>query len=138
MESLAMSSLGLGVVTLCECGCGSPAPITRGRQRRFVVGHNGRVNLATVRPQQHGTANHRWLGDAAHSNGIHTWIRRNWKKQGACETCGKDGRTDWAFLYHPEPHTRERSDYIELCRSCHVRFDHFGLAWQCRPWGLAW
>jgi hypothetical protein len=118
-------------VVLCECGCGAPAPITRGKQKRFVSGHNGRLNLPLVRvPYKRGAANIAWRGDAAASNGIHTWIRRNWAKARVCEECGAKGKTDWAFLRHPAPHTRERGDYRELCRSCHLRFDR---PWACKP-----
>ena len=89
-----------------------------------MAGHNGRLNLPSVRvAYQPGAANPSWRGDASHHNGIHTWLRRNWTKADNCEECGKHGKTDWAFLRHPEPHTRERADYRELCRSCHVVFD---------------
>jgi len=54
---------------------------------------------------------------------LHKWLRRHFSKNGACENCGKEGRTDWAFLGHPEPHTRDRIDYAELCRRCHMYLD---------------
>lgn len=109
---------------MCECGCGEPAPITRGKQMRFVQGHNGRLNLSEVRPApRRGPANNKWLGEAAHHNGVHTWLRKNFPKAGVCDLCGRVGRTDHAFLNHPQAHTRNRNDYRELCRSCHVRFD---------------
>ena len=115
----------------CECGCGQAAPVTRGIQRRFVHGHNGRLNLADVRPQilaLPGALNPGWRGADAHPNGIHTWLRRNYPKRGACERCGVKAKTDYAFKRHPEPYTRERDDYAELCRGCHVRFDS-----SCKP-----
>jgi hypothetical protein len=51
------------------------------------------------------------------------WLLRNCPKTGVCEECGAEGKTDYAFKRHPEPHTRNRDDYAELCKSCHWRFD---------------
>jgi hypothetical protein len=52
-------------------------------------------------------------------------IRRH-PKAGICEECGSKGRTDYAFIRHPEPHTEDINDYLELCRTCHVLFDRWG------------
>ena len=54
---------------------------------------------------------------------IHKWLRRHFPKAGVCEECGAEGPTDYAFKKHPEPHTRDRDDYRELCRHCHMVFD---------------
>lgn len=55
---------------------------------------------------------------------IHEWLRRNFTKTGSCEQCNATGKTHWAFLRHPEQHTRERAHYRELCSSCHQRMDN--------------
>lgn len=75
------------------------------------------------RRDQSGSNNPNWGGSDASSNGIHTWLRKNVPKVGVCSKCGKEGKTDRAFLHHPAQHTRNVEDYVELCRSCHVRFD---------------
>jgi hypothetical protein len=80
------------------------------------------------RIDQRGELNPNWKGDTVGWNGIHWWLRRNLPKAGCCEECGKKGKTDYAFRHHPEPYTRIRDDYAELCRSCHIRFDR-----ACRP-----
>lgn len=54
---------------------------------------------------------------------IHTWLRKYHPKTEVCEECGTEGKTQYAFTRHPEPHTRERADYRELCPSCHLRLD---------------
>jgi hypothetical protein len=54
---------------------------------------------------------------------IHNWLRYNYPKTGVCENCGEEGKTEYAFKRHPKPHTRNRKDYMELCRLCHVRLD---------------
>jgi len=54
---------------------------------------------------------------------VHYWLKTRHPKVGRCEKCGREGRTDYAYLYHPEPHTRDRDDYRELCRRCHFKMD---------------
>lgn len=106
---------------LCECGCGEPTPIaTRNRSRighvkgqpiRFLVGHSTKGRQIATRKV-----------DAGYS-AIHYWIRKYHPKAGRCEECGAEGKTEYAFRFHPEPHTRNRDDYRELCRPCHAVFD---------------
>lgn len=74
--------------------------------------------------QKSGESNPRWKGDDASSGSIHFYLARAFPKKDKCERCGKRGKTDYAFLRHPHPHSRERKDYIEACRSCHLRMDY--------------
>jgi hypothetical protein len=74
-------------------------------------------------------------GDGAGDHAVHQWLNRQYPKTGTCEECGEtpprrrlgDGRTqsgtEFAFLHHHEPYTRDRADYAELCRRCHRRMD---------------
>jgi hypothetical protein len=107
----------------CECGCNELAPITRGKQKRFIQGHNSRVLSNFTLRNQTEKNNFRWLGDNANSNGIHTWLRKNFVKTGICENCDTEGKTDYAFKFHPKKHTRNINDYKELCRKCHIKYD---------------
>ena len=60
---------------------------------------------------------------------IHSFLRRTFPKIGVCEHCGTNvgttfpKGTQFSFNHHPEPHTRLREDYEELCKSCHVTKD---------------
>lgn len=72
---------------------------------------------------QWGAENSQWKGESATSTRVHDWLRRNYPKSGVCEECGKEGKTDYAFRHHPEKYTRNREDYRELCRPCHLAFD---------------
>jgi len=57
------------------------------------------------------------------------WLGRHYPKTGICEECGSNvgvkypRGTHYAFLRHPEPYTRDRADYAELCPRCHKRKD---------------
>jgi len=53
---------------------------------------------------------------------VHAHMRAHHPKAGRCEKCGREARTDYATLVQPP--TRRREDYLELCRSCHKRFDY--------------
>ena len=97
--------------TPCEPGCGC-------RKHRRTASTRARISAAL-----RGERNPAWKGDGARHSAVHTWLNRHWRKAGRCEECGQERRTDWAFTRHPEPHTRRREDYRELCRSCHQRED---------------
>ena len=121
---------------LCECGCGQPTPPARssrsdlgwriGEPIRFIRGHNLRVLSGAAKFRGRGPEHHSWRGDAAGYAGMHTWINEQHPKTGTCSKCGRapSGRgTEYAFLRHPEPATRNIEDYRELCTSCHRLFD---------------
>ncbi len=145
-------------VKLCECGCGQPAPIApvtnlrkghiKGQPTRFVAGHNHRgkakspetrarmAAYQTARTAHHqanlAVANRNRPATSERSGEIHAWINRRFEKTGLCEDCGKAGKTDWSFQKHPNPYTRNRLDYRELCRSCHTKYD-IAIGYR-KPW----
>ncbi len=61
---------------------------------------------------------------------IHLWLRKHHPKTGRCDECGRKSKTDLAFLHHPRPHTRNREDYLELCRKCHRKMDDPIYGWS--------
>ena len=80
------------------------------------------------RPSPHrGPTSVFWKEDATYSS-IHRWLHRNVSKTGYCSDCGEfkgqHGRgsgTDWANI--SGTYSRDPSDYRELCRTCHIRYD---------------
>lgn len=76
-----------------------------------------------------GSEHHSWKGTDVKQAAVHNILRREYPKKGMCESCGKIGKTDYAYMHHPKPYTRDRNDYRELCRSCHL--------YQDRPKGTA-
>ena len=77
---------------------------------------------AKVAASKRGSKNPRWLGNSD-LQATHAWLKRNCPKQGVCEHCGKEGKTEYAFKHHPKPYTRDVADYEELCRRCHMAAD---------------
>ena len=56
---------------------------------------------------------------------VHQWLAKKYPKTGCCEHCGcTDKPTDYASIGHT--YTRERADWLELCRPCHRKFDGHG------------
>lgn len=139
----------------CECH-GEPMQVRGtkgGRQRGFVCsvknreraarhyvenGSRARLRLGSPELQARrseatrGERNARWKGDDAGYYSLHTWLLKWCPKVGVCEECGanvgtrRPKGTHWAFLRHPEPHTRNPDDYRELCPACHAAFDFGG------------
>lgn len=69
-------------------------------------------------------ANLRWAGDAIGYSGLHTWISRLYGPASRCEnrSCeGKGKRYEWANI--SGEYRRDRNDFLELCSSCHRRWD---------------
>lgn len=62
----------------------------------------------------------RWQGQQQHDSRVAEQVV---SEAGACEECGKEGPSDYANLRHPEPPSRNRSQYAELCRACHMAKD---------------
>lgn len=89
------------------------------------------ANPRVPKPQARSERHWNWRGEEAGYKAIHEWLRRNFTKTGVCEECGIEAMTQWSFLKHPEKHTRERSDYRELCPKCHAWMDSRGrIGWR--------
>jgi hypothetical protein len=62
-----------------------------------------------------------WKGDAVGYSGIHRWLYINFIKLGYCAFCEKEGLTEWANI--SGEYRRDIEDFIELCSTCHGKFD---------------
>lgn len=64
-----------------------------------------------------------WLGTAAGYEAKHKFMRKNLGKATHCELDPThiNCRFEWANLDHQ--YSRHPADYIQLCRSCHMRYD---------------
>jgi len=117
-------------IKLCECGCGEPAPVAlssrrgyrRGDPMRFKRGHFSRTEAAAKPPVHIGPANGKWRGDQVSIPKMHEYVIRYHPKTGKCENCDAEGATDLALI-HGREYSRNRADYLELCRLCHNRYD---------------
>lgn len=68
-----------------------------------------------------GLLNFKWAGDSVKYSGLHNWIRRNYGKPKQCHNCKSRKNVQWANI--SQSYSRDRNDWVELCVSCHHRFD---------------
>lgn len=77
-----------------------------------------------------GYKNPNWKGERVGVGGVHTWLKRFFKKKMICEMCGikhKDKiKIDWA-LKKGCKYERKRKNFIELCKKCHHKYDGIGF-----------
>lgn len=62
-----------------------------------------------------------WKGDEVGYGALHAYIRRNFGKAIKCEKCFSTKSIHWANKSHK--YKRDRSDWFQLCSSCHKRYD---------------
>lgn len=83
-------------------------------------------NKGAIRPRGEDTPN--WKGDKVGYKCLHKWIIRWHGKAKKCEFCGKTSDTHkicWANI--SGKYKRDIKDYIQLCVSCHTKFDRINL-----------
>ena len=80
-----------------------------------------------------GEKNNKWKGDSVGYSGIHSWLVRTFGKAKGCRnrekkvldfSCSNLSDTyDWAKRADKE-YERKKENFIELCHSCHLKYDH--------------
>lgn len=85
------------------------------RKTFFKDGHIGHIKK--------GEDNYFWKGEKAGYSSKHKWVGKNKQKKHKCEHCGTEvaKRYEWANIDHK--YRRKIEDYIELCCSCHYKYD---------------
>lgn len=78
-----------------------------------------------------GDRNSAWKGDKTLHRGIHSWLHKKFNKANHCVNplCNKISKHfDYANI--SEIHDHDIRHYIQLCRSCHMLFDHGNLSYN--------
>jgi len=99
-----------------------------GRKRVCSEEHKTKLSAkARLREKKVGPAAANWKGDAVGYTALHSWVSRAYGCAAECEHCGDENAAayDWANV--SGEYKRERSDWLRLCRSCHMRFDKRGF-----------
>lgn len=88
--------------------------MNRDKNGRFAKGFKQGIN----------EENPNWKGDNVSKLGIHAWLVRKYGKPLKCEVCKSviAKRYDWAKKSGYK-YKRDKSHFIRLCRSCHVKLD---------------
>lgn len=72
-----------------------------------------------------GSGNPRWMGNKVGYRAIHTWINKYYGKANECinkKCLGISNKFEWANI--SGKYIRDRSDWMKLCKSCHMNFDN--------------
>lgn len=103
------------------------------QKQAVIAAHKGipRPDVAEAMRKRIGKSNPLWQGDDVGYSGVHKWLLKNKVRTGTCQHCGRrpkrarGGRlmagTEFANL--SGEYRRDPSDYVELCRPCHRKFD---------------
>ena len=88
------------------------------------------LKISTRNKNKTNEKNSNWKGNKVGVIGIHQWLRRNFIKKRICEFCGFSSnnplRIDWALI-KGKKYERKRENFMELCRSCHTKYDRKGF-----------
>lgn len=77
-----------------------------------------------------------WKGDDVGYTGVHKWLFRHKGKAKFCTQCGTDKSVQWANIDHK--YSRKLDDYIEMCSSCHKKYDLYMRYGNCCRYGHEW
>lgn len=96
-------------------------------KRKIGIASTGRTLSEEARQKisesKRGEKAYNWEGDQVSYSGLHKWINRELGKPDICEHCGtQDKKLDWANK--SQEYKRELTDWIRLCRSCHLKYDY--------------
>lgn len=78
--------------------------------------------LKRVRPK--GKNSWAWKGDSVGKSALHNWVEKHKGKPRKCEHCKTVNAKQYDWANVSQKYKRDLSDFIRLCRSCHVKFDY--------------
>lgn len=67
-----------------------------------------------------------WKGDDVGYGQLHTWVRRTLGQPSKCDNCGTTSAKMFDWANKSGEYKRLASDWMRLCRKCHVRYDRVG------------
>lgn len=120
-----------------------PSVLQRNKKGQFVKGmtpwHKGKTGvyskstieaIRAARARQVAVTDEEhpfWKGDAVGYTSLHQWIARKLGKPKQCSHCKSTNckAYDWANV--SGKYRRDFSDWVRLCRGCHIRFDRSNL-----------
>ena len=82
-----------------------------------------------LRGRRYNEKHYNWAGKKISYLGLHKWIYRNFGKAKKCENtkCKKKSKNyDWALILRLK-YERKRENFMQLCRSCHMKYDMINI-----------
>ena len=92
----------------CGCGCGWLTYLNANEpDPPFVHGHHLYISAVP---------DHNYCA-------LHGWLRKMYQKNGICDKCSSFTEPTEFSLIHGRLYTKNREDYRELCKKCHMKYD---------------
>lgn len=76
-----------------------------------------------ITSNQYGKNNYQWKGENAGYKAKHIWIQTKNGTPSFCEVCGTEKAKVYNWAKISMEYTRNREDYLRMCKSCHNKFD---------------
>ena len=91
--------------------------------KKKISEHHKRTGVGKWMKNKTGESANNWSGNEVGYGGLHIWVRNKLGKPHYCEHCKskKNKRYEWANI--SKLYTREITDWIRLCVSCHRKYD---------------
>lgn len=64
-----------------------------------------------------------WKGDKVGRAALHNWVEKHLGKPTKCAKCQKTDQPKYEWANISREYKREITDWIRLCKKCHVKFD---------------
>lgn len=68
-----------------------------------------------------------WKGETPGYFAVHMWIKRHFERPSECEHCGTETASKFEWANISKKYFRDRSDWLNLCTSCHQDYDGHGF-----------
>ena len=85
---------------------------------------NGDTPYNKGKPHLKDEAHPMWKGKDVKYAGIHMWINRKLERPKQCTNCPSERYIQWANI--SKEYKRDLDDWIDLCNSCHQKWDKGG------------
>ena len=112
----------------CICKCGTKN-IVEGKSLR--QGRSVSCGCFCKERTPRGENHYAWKGDEANYQTIHKWLRRTFGNANKCESknCRQISKNFHYALIKGKEYERKRENFMQLCRSCHLKYD-FTEQWR--------
>ena len=84
--------------------------------------HHSKATKEKLRVAKLGLKNPQWT-DTPTYGAVHNWLRKNFSKPNKCIFCGSNRFVEFA-LKKGYKHDHIRENYLDLCSSCHKKYDY--------------
>lgn len=105
--------------------------LTNEHKRRIGVANSGkkrtletRLLISSQLRTRVGEKAHHWLGDNVGYSGVHVWVRKMLGRPSYCEFCETTTAKRFEWANKSKKYKRDLSDWIRLCKKCHMIFDN--------------